>query len=86
LRDRERRLVQAARGLQRAWKDEPGAVSVTVTDVAEARPYPVPGGVRRRVHRKPRRRAWQAEALVVGWALFGVASALGVLLGWLIWG
>jgi hypothetical protein len=30
--------------------------------------------------------ARQAEALLVGWAMFGVAAGLGVLLGWLIWG
>jgi ATP-dependent Clp protease ATP-binding subunit ClpA len=41
-----------------------------------------PGGHRRS---RERRRTWQAEALVVGWAMFGVAAALGVLLGWLIW-
>ena len=44
-----------------------------------------------RVARRPgtlpcRPRAWQAEALVVGWSLFGVALALGLLVGWLIWG
>jgi ATP-dependent Clp protease ATP-binding subunit ClpC len=83
LRDRERRLVQAARGLQRAWKDEPGTVSV---QVAEARAYPVPGAAHRRMRRGRRMRTWQAEAVVVGWAMFGLAAALGVLLGWLIWG
>jgi len=84
LRDRERRLVQAARGLQRAWKDEPGGESSTA--VAEVRAYPVPGTARRRMRRGRHRRTWQAEALLVGWTMFGVAAAVGVLLGWLIWG
>jgi ATP-dependent Clp protease ATP-binding subunit ClpC len=49
------------------------------------------GAVVRAVPRRLRRhgrsaRVWQAEALLVGWAMFGVAAGLGVLLGWLIWG
>jgi hypothetical protein len=35
---------------------------------------------------EPRRRMWPADALLAGWILFGVASALGLLVGWLIWG
>ena len=41
---------------------------------------------RRRGRHGPSGRVWQAEALLVGWAMFGVAAGLGVLLGWLIWG
>lgn len=33
-----------------------------------------------------RRKSWQIQALVAGWAMFGVAAGLGLLLGWLIWG
>jgi len=33
-----------------------------------------------------RRRTWQAESLLVGWSMFGIASGLGLLVGWLIWG
>jgi ATP-dependent Clp protease ATP-binding subunit ClpC len=41
---------------------------------------------RRRMRHARSGRVWQAEALVVGWAMFGIAAGLGVLLGWLIWG
>jgi ATP-dependent Clp protease ATP-binding subunit ClpC len=52
------------------------------------------GGPRRRhVHLPPRppfsrrqRRASLIVPILAGWALFGVAAGLGVLLGWLIWG
>jgi len=33
-----------------------------------------------------RRRPGTLVAAVVGWALFGVAAGIGVLVGWLIWG
>jgi ATP-dependent Clp protease ATP-binding subunit ClpC len=36
-------------------------------------------------HPRPRR-AWPIDALLAGWALFGVAAGLGLLVGWLIWG
>jgi ATP-dependent Clp protease ATP-binding subunit ClpC len=37
----------------------------------------------------PRReggRRWDAASLAVGWTLFGLAAALGLFVGWLIWG
>jgi len=37
----------------------------------------------RRGHHRPRR---LLAAVVLGWALFGIAAGLGVLVGWLIWG
>ncbi len=46
----------------------------------------VPTVPRRRMRHARSGLAWQAEALLVGWAMFGVAAGLGVLLGWLIWG
>jgi ATP-dependent Clp protease ATP-binding subunit ClpC len=36
--------------------------------------------------RRGLRRRWQIETLLIGWAMFGVAAAFGLLLGWLIWG
>jgi ATP-dependent Clp protease ATP-binding subunit ClpC len=44
-------------------------------------PGPGPASSRRR-----RRRRSQVEAMVIGWAMFGVAAAFGLLVGWLIWG
>jgi ATP-dependent Clp protease ATP-binding subunit ClpC len=45
----------------------------------EWRPSPRP----LRWHRRPPR---LLAAVVLGWALFGIAAGLGVLVGWLIWG
>jgi hypothetical protein len=88
LRDRERRLVLAARQLTRAWT---GDLSPAPPPVAEAtgvvRAVRVPGSARRHARRgEQRRRTWQVDALVAGWAMFGAAAAIGLLLGWLIWG
>jgi len=46
------------------------------------------GGRRRLIELPPRRprHAPLLGAVVLGWALFGVAAALGLLAGWLIWG
>jgi hypothetical protein len=73
LRDRERRLRRAARSLSRAWDDEP-----------EARAEPIAASPRGQltytdVSRPPR-------LFALGWALFGVSAAIGLLAGWLIWG
>jgi ATP-dependent Clp protease ATP-binding subunit ClpA len=76
---RERRLVAAAKQLMRAWNDEPEpAPTHRVREPNSA--------LQRRARSERRRRAWQAEALLVGWSLFGSAAALGLLVGWLIWG
>ena len=75
LRDRERKLVDAAYELTRAWKEDP--VEVPTRTASAMTPL---------VARRERRRAWQAEALLAGSLLFGVAGGLGVLLAWLIWG
>jgi len=53
-----------------------------VPGTAVARAVPVPG-----VHgRGQHGRSWQVQAVLAGWAMFGIAAGLGVLLGWLIWG
>jgi ATP-dependent Clp protease ATP-binding subunit ClpA len=84
LRERERRFLIAARQLTRAWQDEPEpAPSIHAT----ATPAPVvTQGITPPELQEPRRRTWPADALLAGWVLFGVASALGLLVGWLIWG
>jgi ATP-dependent Clp protease ATP-binding subunit ClpA len=84
LRDRERRLTQGARLLTRAWKGEPDPDPPMVPRAAPAPGVPRIG--QRRLRREHRPRSWQTEAVIAGWAMFGVAAALGVLLGWLIWG
>ena len=68
----------------RVWEFEATPIRQSAESAVTA--YRVPAAARRRTHRERCRRMWHAEALVVGWAMFGVASALGVLLGWLIWG
>jgi ATP-dependent Clp protease ATP-binding subunit ClpC len=45
-----------------------------------SRPSPLPLGW---AHRQPPR---LLAAVVLGWALFGIAAGLGLLVGWLIWG
>jgi ATP-dependent Clp protease ATP-binding subunit ClpC len=50
-----------------------------------ARAVPLPASPHR-LERRHLRRPLQAEALLLGWALFGVAAGLGLLVGWLIWG
>ena len=76
MRDREQRLTQAARNLQRAWGNEnpvyllePPAFASRVTQSGrEATP-------------------WRAVPPVfVGWLLFAVALGIGLLIGWSIWG
>jgi ATP-dependent Clp protease ATP-binding subunit ClpC len=87
LRARERRLVDAARQLARAWKEEPNPPPPPVAEATGVvRAVRVPGSGRRHARREQQRRTWQAEALVAGWAMFGAAAAVGLLLGWLIWG
>jgi ATP-dependent Clp protease ATP-binding subunit ClpC len=90
VRVRWRRLVNAARDLERAWRDEPEMVP---------RPLELhsPRGVRMpmpHIGRMPRRVSSYSEpprfgigaALVVGWALFAGALGIGILVGWAIWG
>jgi ATP-dependent Clp protease ATP-binding subunit ClpC len=50
--------------------------------VHPVQPVPSRLGYRRR----QRRRNWPVRAIFAGWAMFGVAAAIGLLLGWLIWG
>jgi ATP-dependent Clp protease ATP-binding subunit ClpA len=62
-----------------------GAEPASVPKPPPAR-LPVSEAVRPSTRRGERRRAWQAQAVVAGGAMFGIAGALGVLLGWLVWG
>ena len=74
LRERERRLRRVAREFHRPFS---------------ATPTPIPWSAEltaRRAGPMNRRRPGTLVAAVVGWALFGVAAGIGVLVGWLIWG
>ncbi len=70
LRDRERRLRASAKRFERAWRDEPDPI-----EASEPMWSPTP----------PSSWVWR-YVFGLGWMLFGVAAALGVLAGWLIWG
>jgi len=91
LRDRERRLLHAARELERAWRNEPPPPPKPRLELRGRRAQPPP--VRSR--RMPRRissydpepvRPGPTPALVIGWALFGLSLGIGILIGWAIWG
>jgi UvrB/uvrC motif len=91
LRDRERRLSRAARELDRAWRNEPPPPPKPRLGLRGRRAQPPP----LRSRRMPRRvssydlepvRLGPTPALVVGWALFGLALGIGILIGWAIWG
>jgi ATP-dependent Clp protease ATP-binding subunit ClpA len=86
LRARERHLLSAAQQLARAWKEQPNPPPPPVAHASTVlRAVRVPGSARR-ARGEQRRRTWQVDALLAGWAMFGAAAAIGVLLGWLIWG
>jgi ATP-dependent Clp protease ATP-binding subunit ClpA len=76
LRDRERDLVTAVR----RSKKEP---EPTPEPHAVAAPAPFPSTSSASLEA---RSVWQAESLLAGWTLFGVAAGLGVFVGRLIWG
>jgi Clp amino terminal domain, pathogenicity island component len=93
-RDREFRLSNAARSLQRAWRGEeppraqglPWSVESTVGGSAEST-YRLPPFF----SRIPKRSSTYGpptlpSQLLVGWMLFAVALGVGVLIGWAIWG
>src|SRR6266545_1627556 len=46
----------------------------------------VPAPATTRVRLRRMRHRWPLEAILAGWAVFGVAAAVGVFVGWLIWG
>jgi ATP-dependent Clp protease ATP-binding subunit ClpA len=84
MRDLERRIARAAVRFERGWRDgEPvedksgGRASPPRLKVGRLRPLP------RRVSNYDER---ATGPLVLGWALFGVALGVGLLLGRLIWG
>jgi hypothetical protein len=78
LRDRERRLSKAAKRLERAWfRHENGD-----TDFDEEFSYSP--GARRVVDYGAF--DYRRYFFLLGFALFGVASAVGLFVGWLIWG
>jgi ATP-dependent Clp protease ATP-binding subunit ClpC len=90
LRERERVLTGAARKLERVWEGRPEPVVVHEPAVVSQSTWPRVG---RRFSRgrMPRRVAdygkpeSPSRLIATGWALFGIAFGLGLLLGWLIW-
>ena len=80
LRDRERQLVSAARSLERVWSGEPER-AVSFGPVV---PPPTRTGSSVRFARVSDARS--PRLFLLGWALFGVAAAIGLLAGRLIWG
>jgi hypothetical protein len=94
LRDRERRLVRAARELESAWSYEPlpgGFAHASMSHEFRGEHgrvlFPALPSLR-----TPRRvfdygpTTGSHLALLLGWALFGVALGIGILIGWAIWG
>ncbi len=84
LRDREFRLLSAARNLQHTWADEEPLLLAHATQVA----YGVRTPRLRRIPRGatsygPRN---MVSPMLVGWVLFAVALGVGLLIGWAIWG
>jgi hypothetical protein len=86
LRDRERRLVREAKQFERTWSLRGAAPS------PPSRPTPRSGGLEPARGRMPRRVTDYGGLdrplglLLLGWALFGLAAGLGLLVGRLIWG
>jgi len=93
-RDRERNLLAAARELERAWKAPVRASLPKNPTVSPGGRVVSFGGIHsfgsmpRRVaeYGPPSTRKSPALLLVLGWLLFAVASGVGVLVGWAIWG
>jgi hypothetical protein len=80
LRDRERQLVSAARSLERVWSGEPERA------VSFGPVVPPPTRTGSSVRFAPDRDARSPRLFLLGWSLFGVAAAIGLLAGRLIWG
>ena len=76
LRERERRLLRAARHLERAWRGDP-------EPPRRPRPVPVPPVQVLSPQGDSRTTLFP---LLVGWLLFGAAAGFGLLVGWLVWG
>ena len=79
-RDRERQLVYASRRLTHAWRGEPDPIGTPIVPRLTRQPGRS-AAVAVRAHR-----VWHVEPLLAGWAMFGIASGVGLLVGWLIWG
>jgi len=77
LRDRERKLGLTGRELERVWEGRP--------DPGPEFGYARVGHTRVAASRRAAGRISLA-AIFAGWALFGAALGIGVLVGWLIWG
>jgi hypothetical protein len=78
LRDRERKLGDAGRRLERVWEGRPGSEQ-------QFGYVPVSHSMRG-VSIRPAEARVPMRAFLFGWALFGVAMGIGLLVGWLIWG
>jgi hypothetical protein len=74
-RDRERRLAAAARAVERVWEGQQPEPEFGYSPMAHAPPTPV-----------TRSRETFPPAFFAGWLSFAAALAVGVLVGWLIWG
>jgi ATP-dependent Clp protease ATP-binding subunit ClpA len=81
-RDRERRLIQQARRFDAVWRGEAPDGGEPSASVPAGRTSRMP----RRVADYERPAREMLIPVAAGWLLFGLASALGLLVGWLIWG
>jgi ATP-dependent Clp protease ATP-binding subunit ClpA len=86
LRERERRVTQAARELERAWSGQPPLYPPRAALYSEPA-SPTFGHIRRMPRRvsdyAPQR---STGPLLLGWVLFAAAAGIGILIGWAIWG
>jgi ATP-dependent Clp protease ATP-binding subunit ClpA len=91
LQTRQSVLGRAAKSLERAWQDEEGDAQEAVFKYPFGeRPPRVAPGRRPRGSRRARvdigARPWWRVPFLVGWILFAVAAAVGLVAGRLIWG
>ncbi|MGH3072789.1 MAG: UvrB/UvrC motif-containing protein [Gaiellaceae bacterium] len=75
LRDRERKLADSGRALERAWEGQSIELERGYAPIAGSRPLSV-----------TRDRDMFSPAFFLGWLSFAAALGIGVLVGWLIWG
>jgi hypothetical protein len=84
LRDRERSLSKAINRFEQAWQAPAEAEELDLDELEDTR-----GSVMLEVHGAPRGYPpfdYRRYFFMLGAALFGVASGIGLFVGWLIWG